>query len=113
MYTQLQSYRLIILSVKVFKPCALAHYRLQELNSSMKEKGREAFLSALGECEQKLEEERRTVVEAARLGRGVSVGTNEIAPATEKLEITSNWTAEHLQLLIKAVNMFPAGTVDR
>ena len=79
----------------------------------MKEHGREAFISALGECERKLEEERRTVVEAARLGRGVSVGTNEIAPANEKLEITSNWTAEQLQLLIKAVNMFPAGTVDR
>lgn len=87
--------------------------QLQGLNNDMKERGREAFVTALSECESKLEEERRTVVEAARLGRGVSVGTNNIAPANEKLEITSNWTAEHLQLLIKAVNMFPAGTVDR
>ncbi|KAE8738433.1 hypothetical protein FOCC_FOCC016084 [Frankliniella occidentalis] len=91
----------------------LSLIQLQELNNNMKEHGREAFLDALSECERKLDEERRTVVEAARLGRGVSLGTNEIAPANEKLEITSNWTPEHLQLLIKAVNMFPAGTVDR
>ncbi|KAJ1520255.1 hypothetical protein ONE63_004462 [Megalurothrips usitatus] len=91
----------------------LSLVQLQELNSNMKEHGRKAFLSAIEECEKKLDQERRTVLEAARLGRGVSVGTNEIAPANEKLEITSNWTPEHLQLLIKAVNMFPAGTVDR
>lgn len=88
-------------------------FRLQELNNDMKESGRDAFIGALTECEQKLDVERRTVVEAARLGRGVSLGTNEIAPATEKVEVASNWTAEHLQLLIKAVNMFPAGTVER
>lgn len=87
--------------------------QLQELNTEIKEHGRDAFVGALTECERKLDEERRTVVEAARLGRGVSLGTNEIAPATEKVEVVSNWTPEQLQLLIKAVNMFPAGTVER
>ena len=83
--------------------------RLQELTADIKSRGRAAFIAALKDCDDKLEEERLKVAEAARLGKGVAAD-GEIAPASEG---ANNWTAEHLQLLIKAVNMFPAGTVDR
>lgn len=77
---------------------------LQELNKELAANGRDAFVKALVETEQKLEEERRALFSNTK-----SAASSSAKAVTKK----SLWTLENIQLLIKAVNLFPAGTVQR
>lgn len=83
---------------------SLTLLELEELNGELPEKGRPVFLQTIKKMEQKLEEERITNMEKMKKNN-------------EKMEKTLirkvEWTEEHLQLLIKAVNLFPAGTNQR
>lgn len=83
---------------------SLTLLELEELNGELPQKGRPVFLQTIKKMEQKLEEERITNMEKMKKNN-------------EKMEKTLirkvEWTEEHLQLLIKAVNLFPAGTNQR
>jgi DnaJ family protein C protein 2 len=73
---------------------------LQGLNL---EEGAQQFASWAAELDSRLEKERAQVMESAIKGSG----------SRAKAGNTSEWTPEDLQLLIKAVNLFPAGTNQR
>lgn len=81
---------------------------LQQLNKDMAANGREAFVKALEETEVKMEEERRALFGAPKTVTPAS-SSSSVKPVNKK----SLWTLENVQLLIKAVNLFPAGTVQR
>lgn len=82
---------------------ALKLLELQELNKKIAESGREAFLTALDEMEIRLDEERRATQKT----------TNNVASSLKSVDKKSMWSVENTQLLVKAVNLFPAGTVSR
>ena len=63
---------------------------------------KETFINALKEYNDKMEEER---LEAASMTIKSADGG--------KGKTSSEWSTEELQLLIKSVNLFPAGTVNR
>ena len=63
---------------------------------------KKTFFDAINEFNEKLEEER---MEAAQMTNKMSEGG--------KSKFNSEWNTEELQLLIKSVNLFPAGTVNR
>lgn len=82
--------------------------RLEELVTTLVRDGRTAFLQAMEETERRIERERQELMESAsRAGAAGSgaVGRNKKGSAP--------WTHDQLQLLIKAVNVFPAGTNQR
>uniref|UniRef100_A0A336MKF7 DnaJ homolog subfamily C member 2 n=1 Tax=Culicoides sonorensis TaxID=179676 RepID=A0A336MKF7_CULSO len=79
---------------------------LQELNKNLAANGREAFVKALEETEIKLEEERRALFSNTK-------SSNNSSASTKSSNKKALWTLENIQLLIKAVNLFPAGTVQR
>merc|ERR1719300_1160629 len=91
---------------EVEKICEVYSYeQIKELNSKLETNSSQAkdiFLSALKKFNDKLEEER---MEAAQM----------TSKSTEGGKSKSNveWNTEELQLLIKSVNLFPAGTVNR
>merc|ERR1712029_991557 len=91
---------------EVEKICEVYSYeQIKELNSKLETNSSEAkdiFLAALKKFNDKLEEER---MEAAQM----------TSKSTEGGKSKSNveWNTEELQLLIKSVNLFPAGTVNR
>ena len=91
---------------EVEKICEVYSYeQIKELNSKLEtnsSKAKDIFLSALKKFNDKLEEER---MEAAQM----------TSKSTEGGKSKSNveWNTEELQLLIKSVNLFPAGTVNR
>ncbi|XP_066995492.2 dnaJ homolog subfamily C member 2 [Anabrus simplex] len=80
---------------------------LEDLINKLNLDGRDAFLEAIKEADRRIEEERQAHMDVAKQGGGGSNGQgkskNSCAP----------WTPEQLQLLIKAVNVFPAGTNQR
>ncbi|XP_020280935.1 dnaJ homolog subfamily C member 2 isoform X2 [Pseudomyrmex gracilis] len=89
----------------VEKICEL--FKLVQLEEAMKRlqtDGRNAFLSIVEETERKIEEERR-----------VNVANNDARNTLDKQTktCTAPWSENDLQLLIKAVNLFPAGTNQR
>jgi DnaJ homolog subfamily C member 2 len=82
---------------------------LQELNNELKVKGREEFVKVLKEIEDKLEQEKLAMVSG-------NVTTNNNIPNNPGLKLFDKkqlWTKDNIQLLIKAVNLFPAGTIQR
>ncbi|XP_023246582.1 dnaJ homolog subfamily C member 2-like isoform X2 [Copidosoma floridanum] len=80
--------------------------KLEETVKSVRAEGKEAFLRIMEEVDQRLQAERRAV-----LGHK----DNDAKSALEKQVkgCTAPWTENDLQLLIKAVNLFPAGTNQR
>ncbi|KYN06829.1 PREDICTED: dnaJ homolog subfamily C member 2 [Cyphomyrmex costatus] len=89
----------------VEKICEL--FKLVQLEEAMKNlqtNGRIAFLSIVEEAEQIIEAERR-----------VNVINNDArnTPDKQTKTCTAPWSENDLQLLIKAVNLFPAGTNQR
>lgn len=89
----------------VEKICEL--FKLVQLEKAMKNlqtSGRTAFLSIVEETKQRIEAERR-----------VNVISNDVrnTPDKQTKTCTSPWSENDLQLLIKAVNLFPAGTNQR
>jgi len=89
----------------VEKICEL--FKLVQLEETIKElqaDGREAFLKIVSETEKRMEAERR-----------IGVASNDIRGTPEK-QVKAHlvpWSEHDLQLLIKAVNLFPAGTSQR
>ncbi|KAH8322112.1 dnaJ homolog subfamily C member 2 [Drosophila kikkawai] len=83
---------------------------LQALNKAMESKGRESFVAALQTAEQKiaaeLEEINQTQAKKLATASAPKGGVKEV----KKGEL---WSNENVQLLIKAVNLFPAGTAQR
>lgn len=89
----------------VEKICEL--FKLVQLEEAMKKlqsDGRTAFLSIMEETEKKIEAERRAGV--------ISIDMRN-TPEKQVKSYTAPWSENDLQLLIKAVNLFPAGTNQR
>ncbi|XP_001602926.2 dnaJ homolog subfamily C member 2 isoform X1 [Nasonia vitripennis] len=89
----------------VEKMCEL--FKLAQLEESIKtirSEGKSAFVRIMSEVDQKLEAERR-----AALGYADTRNT----PDKQVKAHTAPWSESDLQLLIKAVNLFPAGTNQR
>lgn len=78
---------------------------LEELNKNLKHDGKTAFLKAVQESEDRIQKEKQALLEAAA----------QKSSRTEKaiVEVNPEWTHDNIQLLIKAVNLFPAGTNQR
>uniref|UniRef100_A0A182SZB7 Myb-like domain-containing protein n=1 Tax=Anopheles maculatus TaxID=74869 RepID=A0A182SZB7_9DIPT len=77
---------------------------LQDFNKELVAGGRTVFVKALGELEAKLEQERMAAQQTAQI------------PNNAGLKVVNRkamWTHDNVQLLIKAVNLFPAGTISR
>lgn len=79
---------------------------LQECIKTLESRGREAFLSTIKETEDKLEAERKALFEIKKVEQ-------QKAKKESALKRPMEWSVEMTQLLIKAVNLFPAGTNQR
>lgn len=84
---------------------SLTLLELEELNKNLKHGGKDVFLKAVEESEERLRKEKQALLEAA----------SQKSSKTDKavVEINAEWTNDNIQLLIKAVNLFPAGTNQR
>lgn len=78
---------------------------LQDLNQKIKDGGRPMFQVTLKEIEDKIEEERKQMYE--------SKSQSSSTAAVRTVDKNMMWNPENMQLLIKAVNLFPAGTSQR
>lgn len=83
----------------------LSLLELEQLNKNLKNNGKNGFIKAVKECEERLEKEKQALLEAATQKSG---GGKKAV-----VEVNAEWTDDNLQLLIKAVNLFPAGTNQR
>lgn len=81
--------------------------QFDELLEKMTLGGRSVYISAIEETEKHIEEERQALLAASQRNSGAS-GAQGSKKGTQV-----NWTTEELHLLIKAVNLFPAGTNQR
>jgi len=81
---------------------------LEELVTRLAHDGRVAFLQAMEETERRIECERQELMESANRACGGGSGA-----AGRSKKGSAPWTHDQLQLLIKAVNVFPAGTNQR
>ncbi|XP_069693165.1 dnaJ homolog subfamily C member 2 [Periplaneta americana] len=79
---------------------------LENLATGLKEEGRTAFLRAVQDAEDHIERERKQLLESST-SRAVA------GPSGRSKGCSAPWTNEELQLLIKAVKIFPAGTNQR
>lgn len=79
---------------------------LQDLVKNLEASGRDAFVNAVKEAEDKLEAERRALFETKK-------AEEQKAKKNAVLKAPLEWSADSTQLLIKAVNLFPAGTNQR
>lgn len=80
---------------------------LEKLNKDLKQNGRTAFLTAMKHTEKRIEEERLAVLESQKKTE------NPDAAKCSLKAVNLEWSADQIQLLIKAVNLFPAGTNQR
>lgn len=93
----------------VEKICEMLKFlELQQFNKDLSSTGRDAFIAQLKDTEAKLEEERRALFET----KPVPVVAKATA-AVVAVDKNAMWNGDNMQLLIKAVNLFPAGTVQR
>lgn len=93
----------------VEKICEMLKFlELQQFNKDLASTGRDAFVAQLKDTESKLEEERRALFET----KPVPVVAKATA-AVVAVDKNAMWNGDNMQLLIKAVNLFPAGTVQR
>ncbi|XP_049298044.1 dnaJ homolog subfamily C member 2 [Anopheles funestus] len=77
---------------------------LQDFNKELAAGGRDVFVKALGDLEVRQEQERMAAQQTAQI------------PNNAGLKVVNRkamWTHDNVQLLIKAVNLFPAGTISR
>lgn len=79
---------------------------LEDLNKNLKIHGKKTFKAAIMEVDRKIESEKAQSLEkySQRLTEQVKNTITKVAP---------EWSYENIQLLIKAVNLFPAGTNQR
>jgi len=91
---------------EVEKICEIYSYAdLQDLNNRLQENStaKQVFLEELEKMEERLVKERNDVQQQSK---GAGAGEKSSAASKE-------WSHDDLQLLIKAVNLFPAGTAER
>lgn len=83
---------------------AFKHTQLEDSVKAIRSEGKSAFMRIMRELEEKIEAERRS-----------ALGQKDSNDGMEKQVKAHNapWTQTELQLLIKAVNLFPAGTNQR
>jgi DnaJ family protein C protein 2 len=81
---------------------------LEELVTKLARDGRTAFLQAMEETERRIERERQELMESASRSSGGGSGSTG-----RSKKGSTPWSHDQLQLLIKAVNVFPAGTNQR
>lgn len=92
----------------------LKHLELQNFNKDLAAGGRNCFISMLKQTEDRLEEERKAI-----FGMNKTVAAAQQAQQAKQdssvkpIDKAAMWTPENMQMLIKAVNQFPAGTVQR
>ncbi|XP_011552517.3 dnaJ homolog subfamily C member 2 [Plutella xylostella] len=79
---------------------------LQDFIKKLEANGRSAFVKTMKETEEKLEEERRALFDNKKVD-------DHKAKREAALRAPMEWSSEMTQLLIKAVNLFPAGTNQR
>ncbi|CAG9860669.1 unnamed protein product [Phyllotreta striolata] len=80
---------------------------LEDLNKNLKNNGKSAFMKAYKENEASLEKERLEVLNASKQKTTVDNNTPTV------VMVTPEWNEDNIQLLVKAVNLFPAGTNQR
>lgn len=87
---------------------------LQTLNKAMETKGRESFVAALQTAEQKIAAELEEInqTQAKKLA-SATANTTKAGGVVKEVKKGELWSNENVQLLIKAVNLFPAGTAQR
>lgn len=83
---------------------ALSLTELEELNRDLVSNGQVVFVKAMKEYEARVEKEQKETVTLAK-------PAEQAKPAVNGHNLS--WSQEHIQLLIKAVNLFPAGTNQR
>lgn len=76
-----------------------------ELSKSLDSKGKEGFLEMIASIEKQSEEERKQDESF--------VNKQNTSQVCDSKGGSSNWSKEDVQVLIRAVNLFPAGTVQR
>lgn len=79
---------------------------LEDLNKKLKAGGRQTFLKSVQDLEDKETCERKATEQPV-------VNETKSSTSTGVKSGPPDWTPEHVQLLIKAVNVFPAGTNQR
>lgn len=82
---------------------------LQSFNKELIAGGRDVFIKVLKETEDKLEEERKALFDTNKPSVATSNQQKNVIPVDKN----ALWSPDNMQLLIKAVNLFPAGTVQR
>lgn len=93
----------------------LKHLELQNFNKDLVGGGRNCFINMLKQTEDRLEEERQAIfgmnktVAAAQQAQQAKQENSSV----KAIDKAAMWTPENMQMLIKAVNQFPAGTVQR
>uniref|UniRef100_A0A1Y1KNC8 Uncharacterized protein n=1 Tax=Photinus pyralis TaxID=7054 RepID=A0A1Y1KNC8_PHOPY len=81
---------------------------LEELNKKLQNNGHNSFLKMKNQCQARAEADRRAAMES------MSQKTNDaIKNMKNNVKIKTEWSQDNVQLLIKAVNLFPAGTNQR
>ncbi|SPP77123.1 blast:DnaJ homolog subfamily C member 2 [Drosophila guanche] len=83
---------------------------LQALNKAMESKGRESFVAALQTADQKIAAELEQFNQTQQKKLATAAAPKAAVKEVKKGEL---WSNENVQLLIKAVNLFPAGTAQR
>ncbi|VEN46962.1 unnamed protein product [Callosobruchus maculatus] len=79
---------------------------MEELNKNIKNEGKPAFLKAMKENQLRQERERQAALEQTKQKNNVEKNSDVVLIAPE-------WNEDNIQLLVKAVNLFPAGTSQR
>ncbi|XP_044744684.1 dnaJ homolog subfamily C member 2-like isoform X1 [Coccinella septempunctata] len=79
---------------------------LEQLNKEIKSKGKTAFLKAVTKINSLIENERKAMLEASRPKSAENKNLNVT-------QVMPEWNEENMQLLVKAVTMFPPGTNQR
>ncbi|XP_062136579.1 dnaJ homolog subfamily C member 2 [Drosophila sulfurigaster albostrigata] len=86
---------------------------LQTLNKAMETKGRESFVAALQTAERKIADELEELNLAQQKKQTTNGQANKTPAGVKEVKKGDVWSNENVQLLIKAVNLFPAGTAQR
>lgn len=79
---------------------------LEQLNKEIKNKGKSAFLKAINKQNNLVEQEKKAQIEASK-PKTVENKNNSV------IQVAPEWSEENMQLLVKAVTMFPPGTNQR
>lgn len=90
----------------------LKHLELQEFNKELTAGGKTVFKRVLKDTEDKLEEERKALFSNHKI-QAPQTSANDNQNTLKASNRAAMWSPENMQLLIKAVNLFPAGTVQR